>query len=290
MSGKPDLLAAFFTLAGEVVPGVTSLVSPRDIRQRAEAAGRAGYVGMGFLADDLEAAIDRHGLADVRAILGDNGIRHVEIEGISSWLAEGGEKAGAAARHREVLELAAKVGARNIKAIGDLSGREWPVPFMIEAFRSVCEEAIGITDALITIELLPMTHLRDLVTGTAVVEGAGMANGGLLVDIWHMTRGGIAYQDFSGPAKPWIKAVELNDAAARCTGDLMADSFNCRRLPGEGDFDVPAFLREIAKAGYAGPYGVEIASEEIRHMPLEEAASRSYAATMAQFARLAAVP
>ncbi len=79
--------------------------------------------------------------------------------------------------------------------------------------------------------------------------------------------------------------VELDDAGPP-VGSLMEDTLLRRKLPGEGDFDIPAFLRAVASTGYQGLYGVEILSEEQRAMFPAEAAQRSFDATMAQFAKL----
>jgi hypothetical protein len=40
----------------------------------------------------------------------------------------------------------------------------------------------------------------------------------------------------------------------------------------------------MRKAGYAGPWGIEVLSEDLRQKPLEELVKRSYNTTMAQFA------
>ncbi len=286
MSDQPDLVAAFFTLAGNVSPWGGSLVSPHDLRERAEAASRAGYVGMGFVSIDLVAALERHGVSGVKSILADNGIRYLELEAIVHWLTEGEDRIAADAHRCELLEMAGKLDVWNIKALGDFSGREWPVDFMIDRFRTICADTAAQTNAQVTIEIFPTTNIRELETATAVVDGAAMANGGLLLDIWHMTRGGVAYADFAKTPSHCIKAIELNDATAELVGEMMDDSSNRRRLPGEGEFDVPSFLQHVRDTGYCGPYGVEIASAEHRKLPLVDAAQRSFDATMRQFALL----
>jgi sugar phosphate isomerase/epimerase len=283
---RPELVASFFTLAGDVSPWSGSLVSPHDLRARAEAASRAGYVGMGFVSIDLQAALDRHGVAGVRNILADNGIKYLELEAIVRWLAEGEDRRAADTQRRELLELASKLDVWNIKALGDFSGRKWPLDFMAQRFREICADAFSHTRAQVTIEIFPTTNIRELRTAAAIVDRAGMANGGLLLDIWHMTRGGVDYADFGTIPSHWIKAVELNDATAELVGEMMDDSANRRCLPGEGEFDVPGFLRSINNTGYEGPYGVEIASSIHRKLPIAEAAQRSYDATMRQFALL----
>ncbi len=81
----------------------------------------------------------------------------------------------------------------------------------------------------------------------------------------------------------YIKHVELDDAAAEIVDGIWNDSTDSRLLPGEGSFDVPAFLRAIAATGYESYYGVEILSKEWRMMEPEEAARRSFDTTYRQF-------
>src|SRR5260221_399473 len=63
MSNPPQFIASYFTLAGKVDLQGGALISPHDLRERAEAASLAGYVGMGFITDDLCASLDRHGVS-----------------------------------------------------------------------------------------------------------------------------------------------------------------------------------------------------------------------------------
>ena len=39
------------------------------------------------------------------------------------------------------------------------------------------------------------------------------------------------------------------------------------RCPGEGEFDIPGYIDACRDAGYAGPWGVEVLSEELRNQP-----------------------
>jgi hypothetical protein len=39
----------------------------------------------------------------------------------------------------------------------------------------------------------------------------------------------------------------------------------------------------VQKAGYTGPWGIEVLSEELRSKPLEELTTRAFNTTMAQF-------
>jgi sugar phosphate isomerase/epimerase len=285
MPTVPPLLASYFTLAGDVNPWGGALASPYDLRERAEAASHAGFRGMGIIPDDVSASIGRYGVPGVKNILADNGIEYLELEGTLDWFADGELRRISDATRRELMDAAAKLGAWSIKAVGDIYGGDWPLDRMIECFRDLCVEASE-TGTQVAIEIFPTSNIRDLPTAIAIVEGAGVPNGGLLLDIWHFTRGNIPYQDIETIPAQRIKHIELDDATAEQIGDLMEDSIDRRRLPGEGDFDIPKFLRHIRNAGYSGPYGVEIVSKEHRALPLKEAAVRAFNATAAQFSRI----
>jgi sugar phosphate isomerase/epimerase len=65
--------------------------------------------------------------------------------------------------------------------------------------------------------------------------------------------------------------------------DPIDEVINHRRLPGEGEFDIPGYIEACQEVGYDGPWGVEVLSEELRNLPMEEAFQRAYETTAAQF-------
>jgi sugar phosphate isomerase/epimerase len=70
--------------------------------------------------------------------------------------------------------------------------------------------------------------------------------------------------------------------------DTLDEVTNRRRLPGEGQFDIPGYVRACQQAGYPGPWGVEVLSEDLRALPIEQEFERAYETTAAQFAPAAA--
>lgn len=118
-------------------------------------------------------------------------------------------------------------------------------------------------------------ELVDLVTAV------GTPYGGLAVDIWHVHRGGTSYAELEHTLPlEYLFVVEVDDADAPVVGTLFEDSTNNRRLPGEGVFDVPAFLAAIHRIGHRGHWGVEIISEQHRQLPIREGLTRARAATL----------
>ncbi|MBW8765677.1 MAG: hypothetical protein JF630_05370, partial [Geodermatophilales bacterium] len=61
---------------------------------------------------------------------------------------------------------------------------------------------------------------------------------------------------------------------------LWEDTVNARRLPGEGVFDVPAFIAAIHRVGYRGHWGVEIISAQHRQLAIREGLTRARTATL----------
>lgn len=283
---NPRLMASYFTIAGAVAPLTGSTASPHSLAERVSAAADAGFVGIGLSSEDLDRVVAQHDYAGVRSILDDCGIRYLELEVLLDWFADGERRARSDAERVKLMKAAERLGVYQIKVGGDITGTVWPLERMIESFANLARQA-GDAGTMVTLEVFPDSNVRDLPTAVAIADGANPAHGGLLIDIWHMARGGIPYDDVSRLPLRYIKHVEIDDADAEVVGTIMEDTLDRRRLPGQGALDVPAFLTAIAATGYDGLYGVEILSEEMRRMVPREAAQAAYSATMAQFERAA---
>jgi sugar phosphate isomerase/epimerase len=275
-----ELLAAYWTLAGDVWPGAPTEVSPFPLEARAAAAAAAGWTGMGLVHEDLVAAVARIGYAGIRRVVAEHGIRHVEVEFLSDWDAPPGSPARVASDRvrAELVEAAGELGARNIKASPHLFAEPPPnVARMRDAFARLCEDASG-TGANVVLEIMPFTDVRTIDDGLAVVGDA--PNGGLLLDIWHVQRGGIAFAEVARIPPGRLLGVELDDAGPP-EGEAFDDTRFRRLVPGAGTFDVPEFVGAVVAGGLSAPYfGVEIIGEAYRRQPLEVMARASFEATM----------
>jgi sugar phosphate isomerase/epimerase len=285
VSGLPtELLAAYWTLAGDVYPGAPTEISPIPLADRAAAASAAGYTGMGLVHEDLVAVSAAIGYAGIRRILADHGIRHVEVEFLNDWDLDPASPARRASDRvrAELLEAAGELGARNLKVSPHLFADPPPdVPRMRDAFATLSDE-VRPTGANVIIEFMPFTDVRSIDTALEIVAGADGSNVGLLVDTWHVFRGGIDLADVAAIPPRFLKGVELDDAGP-AEGDLFDDTRFRRRLPGEGVFDIPGFLKAVGTAGFDAPYlGVEIISESFRRQPLQVMARTSFEATIGQ--------
>jgi sugar phosphate isomerase/epimerase len=284
---KPQLLAAYWTLAGDVYPGSPTEVSPFSLQDRAKAAYEAGWRGLGLLHADLMANAETMGLQGIKRVLNDNGIEHVEVEFLCDWFLDPKDprrKDSDRMRH-ELIECAAVLGARNLKCAPQLfidGATVIPpdVPRIAEEFVRLCEQArpAGVN---IAIEMMPFTNLPTIDATLDMLTRADQPNGGFMLDVWHVFRGGMTAADIAKIPKRFLKGIELNDADATPVGQLFDDSRFNRRLCGEGSFDLTGFVNAVVATGFDAPYyGVELISKEIRKLPLDVMARTTYETTM----------
>jgi sugar phosphate isomerase/epimerase len=102
MTPGVELLASYWTISGGL-PHTDREYSPFDFRDRVESAARAGFKGFGLWHADLEHVLEKYSLNEMKRILDDNGIRHVELEFLSDWFLEGERKKTSDIRKAEVV-------------------------------------------------------------------------------------------------------------------------------------------------------------------------------------------
>ena len=113
--------------------------------------------------------------------------------------------------------------------------------------------------------------------GLRLVDDAGHEAGGVIIDTWHIARGHTPTADLASVPLHRIIGVELNDADEDVIGTLFADTVHRRRYCGEGSFDLTGMISSLRTAGWNGPWGVEILSDEHRSKPVQEALARAAA-------------
>jgi sugar phosphate isomerase/epimerase len=276
-----ELIASYWTIAGDVHPHSETEYSPFDFEDRVVAASKAGFKGIGLKEVDLEHILERRSLKDMKRIFDDNGIQHVELEFLTDWFLAG-EKKKKSDRTRQLLLTAAEaLGARHIK-VGDFDMQTTPMPRLIESFAALCAEAANYGTKIL-FELIVDAMIRTLPETLEMVQGADAKNGGIMIDLWHIVKLRIPYEDVARIPLQYLLGVELNDGTLECPWSLHEDTVNHRKFCGEGEFDVKGFVACLLKAGYSGPWGIEVLSRDLRKKTLEEAATRAFNTTVAQF-------
>ena len=277
---KPvQLLGSYWTLA----VGADPLGEQRclhDFRLRVETAAKAGFTAMGFWHADISEVRKKYSFREMKQILDDNGITQVEVEWLLDWFCTGERRAGSDKTRALLLDAAAALGARHIK-IGDLGNDCAEVPLMAEEFGLLCRQAAE-RGTNVLFEMLPAVFSRapSLDQVLAICRGSGARNGGIMLDNLHLQRTATPPEDIVRKIGRDIPlGVEINDGTLAMPVNLPDSVVNKRLLPGDGEFDIAAFLHAVWTQGYDGPVGVEVLNEYIRKWPLETAATEAFAKT-----------
>ena len=283
-----ELLATCWTHAGDAAPVPGRQLSPLDLRARAEAVAAAGFTGIGFTIDDLDAAQASYGLPQVGQICDDLGLVHLEVELLGSWWTTGARRAASDRTRRSLLRAAEVLGARQIKIgpeVEAVDGAVRPLADVAQWAAELHQLAVQAAEAgtRVALEPLPFSNLTDFRSAAALVDAADHPAAGLAVDIWHLERGPSTLADLAEVPGDKVFVVELNDAPAPRSADLFLDTVHHRVLCGAGTFDVEGFIETLQQTGFAGPWGVEILSDAHRRRPLREALEDAHRSTTTSF-------
>lgn len=272
----PRLLGSFWTLA----VGAEPLGDQRchyDFRRRVEIAARAGFTAMGFWHTDIEQIRRNYSLQEMRNILHDNGITDVEVEWLLDWYCTDERRRASDQTRQLLLGAAEALGARHIK-VADLGNDCADLAQMTEEFGKLCRQAAE-RGTKVLFEMLPsvFSRLPSLDQVLSLCRGCGEKNGGILLDNLHVQRIGTPLRDLIEKIGPEIPlGVEINDGMLATPVNFQDSVVNKRLLPGDGEFDIAAYLHALWEQGYDGLIGVEVLNEYIRKWPLELAATEAF--------------
>src|SRR5579875_1030411 len=164
----------------------------------------------------------------------------------------------------------------------DLEHTGAPMSQIIDSFAELCREGAQ-HGTLIGWELMPFCDIDSVEKAVELVKGAGQANGGICLDLWHIAKLKIPYEKVARMPLKYITSIEVNDGTRECPWSLHEDTINHRLFCGEGEFEPKRFISLMLKAGYDGPWGIEVLNQEARGWPLDRLATHAFKTTMAQF-------
>jgi sugar phosphate isomerase/epimerase len=282
-----ELVNAYWTSAGPVEVHVGREWSLFDWSERCAQAAETGFVGLGLWHADLEHQLESSSLADIRKALDDNGLRCYELEFLWDWFVDDEDRPAADRQRKMLFEAAAALDAHHIKA-GNIPGKPCEMPQLNEAYGAlVADAAQRCPGSKVLYEFMPFdVNVNSVDRALAVMEG--IDNTGVVIDTWHMGKLGIKPEDLRGFPVERLGWIELSDGQYEDMEDTLDEVINRRRLPGEGEFDIRGYVRVASEMGYAEPWGVEVLSEDLRALPLDEMYRRSYESALAQFEPVAA--
>jgi sugar phosphate isomerase/epimerase len=278
----PELLASYWTICGAAEPHTDHEFSPFSLRDRAAAAGRVGFTGLGIWHSDLAHLRSQHSLPEIKQILHDHGIKHLELEFLTDWFVDGERRKASDISRRMLLESAAVLGARHIK-VGDFFKTSVPMPKLIEEFAQLCGEARE-HGTRVVFEFMPFSRIDSLTEAVELVTGAAQANGGICVDLWHVVKLGIPYAAVAAIPPQYLMSIEINDGYLKAPPgmDMVTETTCHRAFCGEGEFDVRGFT-SLLRPLYQGPWGIEVLNKAQRAWSLDDLTRRASVTTQNQF-------
>jgi sugar phosphate isomerase/epimerase len=113
MKKNVELMNLYWTTSG-VYPGLGE-ISRFDFKDRVVAAGKAGFKGIGIWHTDLEHILQYRTLKEMKKILDDNDIKHVELEFLTDWFLDGVRKEESDSRKKRLFEASEALNAKHIK-------------------------------------------------------------------------------------------------------------------------------------------------------------------------------
>lgn len=227
-------------------------------------AAQAGYDCVGLRLVPVAGQPFQHAL-DVPAIerrLADTGVRVLDVEVFR--LAPDTQVAD----FEPALAIAARLGATELL----VHGADADESRLIDRFGALCDLAARYRLAA-NLEPMPWVDVSNIAKARRVLEGAGRANGALLVDAIHFFRAGERFDEI--PKR--LHYAQLCDARAERPADLqeiIRQARGDRLFPGEGGLDLAGLLRALPAEL---PLSLEI--PYAKPLPALERARRALAAT-----------
>lgn len=256
----PPLVVSSYTLGTDV-----------GYQERVAVAARGGFDGIGLRAENYWAAVDdgldAAAMADIAATAG---VPVREVEYLTTWGTAADRDSAQQDKEHTVFEMARAFGVTHLNA-GLLE--KLPHQVVVEAFAALCDRAGELTVAL---EFMPYSGVPTIGAAWRILEDAGRANSGLIVDVWHWARAGITPADLDDVPADRIVAVQLCDVRAEPMEPLRAESLGHRLLPGDGFGDAVGVVRALVEHGVAPRVvAVEVISQELVGRGIDQAAAKS---------------
>jgi sugar phosphate isomerase/epimerase len=142
-------------------------------------------------------------------------------------------------------------------------------------------DQFGASGIGLAVEFSPLTKVKSIADARALLAGAGgEARTGVIVDTWHFFRGDDGWPDLEALPVDELAFVQFSDGLS--AGDKPGrDTLHRRALPGDGEFDLDRFSACLRAKDFRGPVSVEVLSEELRALPVEEFARRTMETSLA---------
>ena len=229
-----------------------------------KAASEAGYDSITIWPNIWRHAQRHDGLTlpAMRRVLEDHGLVLTDGDACSDWVPQAADAASRIGPMKKItsrtefFDVVAALGGTTVVA-AHMGSAACDPDRDIPAFAKLCDDAAAY-GLRIAFEFVGFSAVRDVATAMRIVEGAARPNGGYVADVGHVLRGGGAIDDIRALPAERIFTVQIMDGARAAPADLAEEAMFGRRMPGDGEFDVPQFLRVLGEMGVRASVGAEL--------------------------------
>ena len=242
-----------------------------DLRQKIDAAARAGYDGIEIFENDL--LLFDQSPAVVKKIANDAGLKIIALQPFRDFEGMPADKRRKnftrAERKFDVME---QLGTDTLLICSNVS------PHAINSMSRCAEDLAELAgraakrDFKIGYEALAWgRYIKDYQQAWELVKLADQANLGIILDSFHIFARGHDLSTLAGIPGDKIALVQIADAP-KLAMDVLQWSRHFRCFPGQGDFPLVEFMRIVLQSGYQGYVSHEIFNDEFRASPSQATA------------------
>lgn len=230
----------------------------QDLAEEARLCAEVGFQAIEPWVRQLEAHREKGGsLDDLRKLFGDLGLAVAGAIAFFKWAdADARVRADALEDARRQMELVAAAGGKSIAAppFGDVA--DVSLDEMAESFHRLdaVGKQVGVKPILEFWGMAP--RLKTLAEALYVAAAAGLPDVRILVDVYHLYKGGSGHSTIRLVNGAAVGIVHINDYPDSPPREEIQDSD--RVFPGDGTAPMGQFLRDLADAGYRGMLSLEL--------------------------------
>ncbi|MFC5744321.1 sugar phosphate isomerase/epimerase family protein [Actinomadura rugatobispora] len=229
----------------------------------AAAPAGAGFSAVGMLARHADAACAR--------ALADAGLRCHEVLA----LVVTGDEESTLRHTRRLAEAAAAV-----KAPWVLTTFTVPLDGTTAPLIRRCAEVLAEAGTGMAVEFSPLGAVTSISAALDVVEAAGAARAGVLIDSWHFFRGDGTWEQLERVPLDRIAYVQFDDAPPAVSDGAMKETMHRRVMPGDGTFELDRFASTLLERGWSGLVSVEVLNARLRELPVPEFSRLAFETTV----------
>ena len=250
------------------------------LKEELEVARDAGYRSVEIWFDRLSdyarsadgKGFEKDKLSELRKFADSEGLTIESAIGFASWIVDDAERRAAGVDElKRQAEALAILGAKCVAAPAAGANEKIELAKIAERYRTILEacEPFGVRPLL---ELWgPSPTLSRISDGLAICAETGRADAALLLDVYHLYRGGNSFAALSLVAGAALPIFHMNDYPASPEREKLSDGD--RVFPGDGAAPWRQILATLGKNGFDGVLSFEIFNRDYarRYSAVEQA-------------------